>query len=188
MYARRSRFGGQLLYFRFHLVFVVHHKVGKLVDNQHDSGQSFGKIRVDDGIVAGNVPHTRFAENDVSAFHFVNHPLQSLQSLFIFADDFVNKKMRQSFIGCKLHLFGVNKDKPQLFGRIFVKQTDYDAVETYTFSAACGTRNHEVRHIRKVRHDLSSRNIYADDKGQSAFCLPKLVAVYHDSDRHLHAF
>ena len=42
--------------------------------------------------------------------------------LFIFADDFVNKKMRQSFIGCKLHLFGVNKDKPQLFGRIFVNR------------------------------------------------------------------
>ncbi len=130
----------------FYLLGSKNHQVGKLVNHNHQIRHGFkkgffitkrvfkSKFRaVDFLVIPLNITGTDLLQQLVPAFHLLDHPLESSNSLSGFIDN-RGQQMRYAVIRGKLDVFRINQDKTHLL-RAFVKENAADnSVDTHRFA------------------------------------------------------
>ena len=67
--------------------------------------------------------------------------------------------MGNAVIKSELNTLWINHDKAQSFGTCAIKEGHDKIVNTNGLSRACGSRNKQVRHTRKVCKECRARNV-----------------------------
>jgi len=84
--------------------------------------------------------------------------------------------MRNAVVFGKFNNLRVYKNKLYIFWGRFVKKAGDNRIDTYRFTAACGTCNKQMRHTGKVCHYHIACNINAQCDGKRRFAVFKLFA------------
>ena len=63
-------------------------------------------------------------EQGISALHLLYCPVERFYCLVYVVDNFVYHEVGQLVVAYELNLFGVDKDKAELFGAVLIQKTD----------------------------------------------------------------
>ena len=157
----------------FHVVLRNHHKIGKLVHNNHDLRHkvhhSFlfrapGLLMLQNkSVVSLDVTNPCIRKGTIPCFHLRNAPVESRCRLLRIGHH-RNQKMRNAVIDRKLHHLRVNHDEFDLVRPGMEQNAHDDGIDADRLTGAGGAGNQNMRHLCDVSVDRLSGNVLTDGK------------------------
>ena len=148
----------------FDVLALAHHQVGQLVDDDHQVGQSIG--RIGPGLVeAGDVAGGGAGEPAVAVLHLGNGPLERGFGPLRLRDD-RHHQMWQAVVGRQLDSLEVHQDQPHLIRRGVAQETRDQRIDHDALARARGAGDEQMRHLGQICRSSVARHVTPEGEGE----------------------